>query len=63
MQRLTCVGITGAQKIAPTANLEALLNLTLLNIHLDGEESIAMLIELQQKKNWKETTLLNIIVC
>lgn len=38
LQRLALLGITGSMRIAPTADLEALLNLEHLHIHLEAAD-------------------------
>jgi ribonuclease HI len=42
IQRLACINVTGAMRTAPTAALEALLNLTPLHLHIQGEVRVTI---------------------
>jgi ribonuclease HI len=52
VQRVACLSITGALRTTPTAALEALLDLTPLDLHIVGE-AISTSVRLHQGGRWK----------
>ena len=52
VQRMACLGITGAMKTCPTAAMEALLGLTPLHLHIKKEAAAAAL-RMQAEGNLK----------